>query len=709
VITIYRDIESVQTEIVKISDKNAVPKTAIMGLDEIQVSVIVDSALNISEGDYMLHNNVRYTLNRDVEYEIESEVKYSYDLIFEHPQYTLINKLLVNKITGSTNFTLTGKLIDFVSLVVWCVNKSAENPDGVDTGWSVGNIIDTEYKTITISDIDCRESLKLFAKEFDAEYHFPGIGKTINFVERIENVTAFVFEQGREKGLYKVNQRNVDKEDTVTRVYVRGGNKNVPFQYADEEGYLKLPENYLENFTERNKVVERKMKFEEEFPHFLGAVATVSGENNKVLTCPAIDFDIQAIAVGDTARINFLTGDLMGNSFEFTWDNALKQITLISKDDETALPDADGVKPTIPSSLKKAKTGDEFNFTGLIMPQSYVNASIIRLRAKGLKWLEFYSKKRVKFTIDIDHRWMRDKDDLKVGDLVVISIPQRSFSQVIRITQLEHNLNTGAISATVSNYLEDSWDKYLKDKIKQAEKTIKENNEALNDKSDKALADANKALTDILTAQGNISELETEVTKINNETLVALEDSLISEAERRSLYATYLRLDVEQEQLLSNVDYAINSIYMPMIYKDKLSGISDKLLAIDGSLDQYQKAINAILDHTDPHVTEYERAEYDRTFAIYSRDHKSLVNALRDSRLAIDAEIKRLANKKVETVEGGKNLIRNYDLRWGFDFWGGVGEFVEVDLDTIQILNIKGLADDGSLIGDENGNIIQLV
>ena len=65
-ITIYRDIASVQTEIVQISDKNAVPKTAIMGLDEIQVSIIVDTILDIQEGDYVIHNGIKYILNRDV-------------------------------------------------------------------------------------------------------------------------------------------------------------------------------------------------------------------------------------------------------------------------------------------------------------------------------------------------------------------------------------------------------------------------------------------------------------------------------------------------------------------------------------------------------------------------------------------------------------------------------------------------------------------
>ena len=459
-ISVYRKISGNETVVYSISDRNAVDKTSIMSAYEVQVSVVVDTVLDIQEGDYIKMGSVNYTLNRDAEYTIESDVKYVYDLVFEHPSYTLLNKLLANRISGLTTFTLTGKLSDFVQLIVWNINKSVDNPTGVDNGWSIGYIENSDYKNITFTDINCYDALKLLSEEYGMEFYFVNDGKRINFVERIESVTDYVFEQGAGKGLYKISQQPVDREDTVTRLYVRGGNQNVPNEYADEEGYLKLPENYLEDFSESAKVVEKKKKFEEEFPHFEGAVATVSGEFNKVLTCPQINFDLAAIAVGNNARINFLSGDLMGKDFEFSWDNAKKQITLIEKQDDTALVDAEGNKPTVPNSTKKAKVGDTFNFTGVLMPASYVSASITRLREKGEKYLSFYSKKRVKFTLDIDHRYLRNKPALKVGDVVVISIPQKGFYQAIRITQIERNLRTGAISATVSNYLEDRWDKY---------------------------------------------------------------------------------------------------------------------------------------------------------------------------------------------------------------------------------------------------------
>lgn len=592
-INVYRKISGVETVVCTISDKDATDKTAIMGAYEVPVSVIVDEILSIRDGDYIKLNGINYTLNREPEYTIESEVKYSYDLVFEHPFYVLLNKMYCNRITGYTTFTLTGKLRDFVELLVWCVNISAENPDGVDTGWTIGDIIDTDYMNLQFTDLFCNEVLNMLADKFQVEYFFNN--KQINFVERIEQLTDHVFEQGAGKGLYKLTQQNVDKEDTVTRLLVRGGNQNVPIAYADEEGYLKLPENYLENFSEHSKVVEKKKKFEEEFPKFVGTVATVSGENNKILTCPQIDFDVAAIAVGDNARINFLTGDLMGGpGYKFKWNNANKQITLVEQDDETALPDADGNKPKIPNSTKKAKVGDTFNFTGVLMPESYVTASINRLRAKGTKYLNLYSKKRVKFTLDINHRYLRNKPALKVGDLVVISIPQKSFSQVIRITQLERNLHTGAISATVSNYLEENWEKYVSDKVDEVR-------------------------NEILAKQVNVRN-----------TLEAIfKDGIITESELKIIESVLDRLYIERGQM--NAQYLVVRGNINLVNKVPLTNAWD---AYQASYINVRDAINSAI--ADGEITEAEKIDIDNKISTYSTQLNGFSSALEQAREDIE-------------------------------------------------------------------------
>lgn len=591
-ISVYRKISGVETEICTLSAKQSEHKTAIRGLNEIQISITVDVMLPILEGDYIKLNGVNYTINRDVEYTIESDVKYSYDFVFEHPFYILLNKLYCNRITGHTSFTLTGKLRDFVELLVWCVNISPENPDGVDTGWTVGEIFNTEYKTLTFQDMYCNEVLNKLSDEFQVEYFFNN--KQVNFVERIERLTDHVFEHGAGKGLYKLTQQNVDKEDTVTRLLVRGGNQNVPNGYADEEGYLKLPENYLEDFSEHAKVVERKKKFEEEFPRFVGSIATITGENNKILTCPQIDFDIAAIAVGDNARINFLTGDLMGVSMKFNWQNSNKQITLIEQEDETALAGADGTKPTIPNTSKKAKVGDEFNFTGVLMPESYVTASITRLRNKGNKYLGLFSKKRVKFTLDIDHRYMRGKPELIVGDLVVISIPQRNFNQVIRIAELGKNLHTGAISATVSNYLEENWEKYVESKVENVR-------------------------NDILAKQANVrNTLET-----------IFRDGIVTESELKSIEAILTNLSVERGQL--NAQYLVVRGNVNLINKTPLETAWSNYQT---AFVDVETAINNAI--TDKLISDAEKANIYNKISVYSTRLNELSAALENARDSIE-------------------------------------------------------------------------
>ena len=225
----------------------------------------------------------------------------------------------------------------------------------------------------------------------------------------------------------------------------------------------------------------------------------------------------------------------------------------------------------------------------------------------------------------------------------------------------------------------------------------------------KLVGDIEQLQSNINTTQGNLFELNEAMDKLENETLKAMEDNLISEAERRSLYAIYLRLDIEQEQLLSNVMYALNSIYMPEEHIDELANTANRLLKVGGSLDKFQDAIMAILDQADPIITDHERNVYNKTLAIYKRDYNKLSEALRDSRLAIDAEIKRLSDHKTDTVEGGKNLLRNYDQRWDFDYWGGVGDYLEVDLDTEPLEEIKGLRDQRRLIVDEQNRVIEIV
>jgi hypothetical protein len=471
ILEVYRVVFGIDTKVASIASDDAILANGIMNKNEVSVTVVTDTIPDIQEGDFIRVGGIKYKINRASEFADKSSVNHATTYLFEAPEYTLIDKILTNKITQSTRVTLTGKLRDWLELLIWNVNKTDDNPLGVDTGWQLGNIPDTEYMTLSFDGIDCRSLLSELASAYGYEYYVHD--HTINYVSRIENERNLTFTQGQGGGLYEVEQSNVDSGDVTTRVYPVGGTKNMAPGEGDEEGRLMLPEKYLENFSETNRAVEKKIVFDDIHPSFTGFVENPTGENYREFICRDIDFNIDELAIGDDARINFLTGDLMGKSFEFKWDNSNKKITLIYQEDELAPIDPETQsRPLIPSAAKHLRGGEEFNFTGIRLGESYKQAAISKLREKATDWLAFNSQKRVKFTLDVDYRYMRKKGGLECGDLITVSIPSRNISRIIRIVSTEKNLKTGKLSCVVSNYLTEKWEDKIEGQISSMQATI---------------------------------------------------------------------------------------------------------------------------------------------------------------------------------------------------------------------------------------------
>ena len=471
ILEVYRVVSGIDTKVASIASDDAILANGIMNKNEVSVTVVTDTIPDIQEGDFIRVGGIKYKINRASEFADKSSVNHTTTYLFEAPEYTLIDKILTNKITQSTRVTLTGKLRDWLELLIWNVNKTDDNPLGVDTGWQLGNIPDTEYMTLSFDGIDCRSLLSELASAYGYEYYVHD--HTINYVSRIENERNLTFTQGQGGGLYEVEQSNVDSGDVTTRVYPVGGTKNMAPGEGDEEGRLMLPEKYLENFSETNRAVEKKIVFDDIHPSFTGFVENPTGENYREFICRDIDFNIDELAIGDDARINFLTGDLMGKSFEFKWDNSNKKITLIYQEDELAPIDPEAQsRPLIPSAAKHLRGGEEFNFTGIRLGESYKQAAISKLREKATDWLAFNSQKRVKFTLDVDYRYMRKKGGLECGDLITVSIPSRNISRIIRIVSTEKNLKTGKLSCVVSNYLTEKWEDKIEGQISSMQATI---------------------------------------------------------------------------------------------------------------------------------------------------------------------------------------------------------------------------------------------
>ncbi len=474
-ITIHRDIASVEQVVCSIADDKAELKEELMGQHEVTIEVTVDTPLPVAVGDYVRIGEVIYTLNRPAECDKCSEVEYRYTLTFEHPQYTLLDKVYTYLLTGESVFSLTGTLSDFAELV-------ASNINTIHHGWTVGACPDTERKNLSFESESCGDIPARIAKEFNMEYH---IGDhTLSFYDRYEHPTSLVFEQGRGKGLYKLTQKNVDTDNTVTRAILYGGTKNLPQGYRSGSKYLRWSDAsghcYIEDTSEYSKIVERAVYFDDVYPKFEGSVEGVSGDNYTEIVCSMIDFDINNYLVpGTPAKINFLTGDLTGLSFELYYNHSTHKVSLVRQDSDPPISDDQGNIIQIPYASRKSSVGDRFNFTDIYMPAEYITAAEQALHDNGVEWLSRYKQLRVSYDIDVDHRLLRRRgESLSVGDIVQVKDAYLEIDRLLRVISTERNIHTGKVSCTVSNYLRYSREKDIETRISNVRSKIDASSEA---------------------------------------------------------------------------------------------------------------------------------------------------------------------------------------------------------------------------------------
>lgn len=159
---------------------------------------------------------------------------------------------------------------------------------------------------------------------------------------------------------------------------------------------------------------------------------------------------------------------------------------------------------------------------------------------------------------------------------------------------------------------------------------------------------------DLQTATSNIADLKKETEDIKGRWIESIKDGIISEQERANLNDTSKRIDEEQAQLKSNVDYILGSPYFSD--KEGFKATADAVIASGvGSIDKLQKAIaDAIADSK---ITKAEREAVTQAFALYDSTRETLLKAIKDAKSEIDKQI------PASVQVGGRNLLIGTDFR----------------------------------------------
>ncbi|QEL01586.1 hypothetical protein FKG96_12470 [Olivibacter sp. LS-1] len=445
IIKVYRN--NIEVEQLPVS-RNATLTHELMGAHRIDVTGLrVARPLNIQIGDTINYKGEIFTINTVDEPTKHSNFNYEYNIVFEGIRYQLYDKLFMFE--DNTDFPFYGTLREHLQLLV-------DNISEIHLGWTLGIIEETEPKHSSWDNVSCRVALTNIAELFKMEWYLSG--KTINMVKSAGNTTTIRLGYGKGKGLYNLSRQYVEDKNVVTRVYGKGGTRNLPPSYGGNR--LSLPEKFLEANVDKYGVKEGVYLNEEIYPKREGTLTSVGPYENAdqrsfTVTDTSLDFDINSqLMEGVEAKIAFNTGELAGFDFVITkYNHSTKTITF-----KADVSDQDYV---MPNQNFMAKVGDKYVLWDIIMPQSYEDAAIIQLREETAEYRNQNSVPQVLYGFAIDVLDMKRKGWMvNPGDKVNLEDEQLKVNEEVRINsvtypiQFPEILEPGtAFQATVANFI----------------------------------------------------------------------------------------------------------------------------------------------------------------------------------------------------------------------------------------------------------------
>lgn len=446
---IYRGSSVIAT--VSIDEKTKYSKK-LMTSNSVSAEFYSENSLGLQIGDHITINSQNYYINKIPTDQRINDKTILYNITFESVESNLSKKKF-RSIDGLVDFSLNGTALSFATKII-------ENINEIDPGWTMGDIDDSDYKTITFSSASCKGALSQVSEKFVMEYDF--VGKVLNLKKSIGVVTDLVFKYGQGNGLYNLKREQVQDQNIVTRMYGFGGTTNIQSDYRDGTKQLVFEELYLEKNVDLYGIIEGDFTDEDIFPQRTGYLTDVNilfntdeSFNNQTswVEDTTIDFDINDYLIeGQTALIIFKTGDLGGvePGFEiWKYDNTNHRIYFnsVSGENGYTVPKFNDGSPIIPL------TGDSYTLTGISMPQSYIDDNELILKTKTQASLDENSVPQVVYTADIDPKFVKNNSvSVNCGDRVTVIDEGLGIDSLIRISGIEWPLvNPNKIELTIAD------------------------------------------------------------------------------------------------------------------------------------------------------------------------------------------------------------------------------------------------------------------
>jgi hypothetical protein len=231
-IQIYRGSTAFET--IKPSD-NSVQQKKIMGVNQLALSFLLNHYAGFAIGDYAIVYGERYQINELPTLKKESSRLYDYTMTMDAEGFDLSKVqyffLGDDNSLKESQFSLMGNADTFINLVLANLARVSS------VGWIKGQVIPTEYKTLTFDKANCYNALGQIATAFDSEFAIEG--RVIHLTKR-SNDTGNTFHHGKSRGLYEIVRQNISNTSIVTRLYAQGSDKNLPPDYANFSTRLRM-------------------------------------------------------------------------------------------------------------------------------------------------------------------------------------------------------------------------------------------------------------------------------------------------------------------------------------------------------------------------------------------------------------------------------------------------------------------------------------
>lgn len=462
-------------------DDNSYRHRAIMGDNALTLYFSLAQHVEIPVGSYCEHGGERYTLMRPEALKMQHTRHFDYTLELEGEQGKLSIWKFRNPIDGRLRFSLTARPKEHLQMLVDNLNRH-------DSGWTVGECIESAERVVNYEHAFCRDALALMAKAFDTEYEIVGKRISLGAVEH-DRANALPLSYGKGNGFVSGVARTNGEDSVPTEIlYVQGGERNIDrskygastlhlpvnaaiaydgAHFEGEAGYdTRKARRYRTD--EKGFAVQRadrplSSKAEDSvdltdiYPSRVGTVAEVITTDEKKHfydftdpTIPAtLDFE-QCLIAGEKMTVIFQSGMLSGREFEVKYAHAASGKK--ARRFEIVPQEIDG--QTMPGGAFVPRSGNKYAVFHCMLPQAYINDTTTRsgaewdLLRKAVKHLYSHEDPKFSFTGTLDGIWARRNwgnvgGRLKIGAFILFSDKQFQPEGVaVRIVGIKDYINT---------------------------------------------------------------------------------------------------------------------------------------------------------------------------------------------------------------------------------------------------------------------------